>query len=170
MGRRTSPFGLSDNGECVKIIKVYSDGSSCGGKVGAAATLTRGGVPLRSHYHLGPDSEHTVHEAELIGILLALQLIKTERATNPHCSRCGQPGGTLSTIPPTCKPPTFCNPMTTLWCYIKGERDIFGATISPDRTIDGLKDTLKEKRSNRLSTVDAANLILTKVRYIMTSM
>jgi len=60
--------------------------------------------------------------------------------------------------------------MTTLWCYIKGERDIFGATISPDRTIDGLKDTLKEKRSNRLSTVDAANLILTKVRYIMTSM
>ncbi len=26
--------------------------------------------------------------------------------------------------------------MTKLWCYIGGERNIFGVTISPDRTID----------------------------------
>ena len=30
------------------------------------------------HYHLGPDSEHTVHKAELVGILLAVHLIQTE--------------------------------------------------------------------------------------------
>ncbi|KAH9997159.1 hypothetical protein BJV74DRAFT_768496 [Russula compacta] len=30
------------------------------------------------HYHLGPKGEHTVHEAELISILLAIHLIKTE--------------------------------------------------------------------------------------------
>jgi len=34
---------------------------------------------LALHLHLGPESEHTVHEAELAGILLGLQLISTEK-------------------------------------------------------------------------------------------
>jgi ribonuclease HI len=36
-------------------------------------------------FHLGPDTEHTVPEAELIGILLAMQLIKTENNKNRSC-------------------------------------------------------------------------------------
>ena len=45
-------------------IKVYSDGSAHEGKVGAAAILIQTGKPNRIlHYHLGPDSEHTVAEA-----------------------------------------------------------------------------------------------------------
>jgi len=61
-------------------IKVFSDGSSREGKVGAAAILIREGQPHRTlRLHLGPDSEHTVHEAELVGILLVIQLIRTER-------------------------------------------------------------------------------------------
>ena len=32
--------------------------------------------------------------------------------------------------------PQSLHPMTKLWCYIGGERNIFGVTISPDRTID----------------------------------
>lgn len=45
--------------------------------------LTRAGKPdpiLRCH--LGPEGEHTVHKAELTGILLAIHLIKTEKATS----------------------------------------------------------------------------------------
>ena len=52
-------------------------------KVGATAVLTRMGTTQRIlHYHLGPEGEHTVHEAELIGILLAIQLIKTEHVVS----------------------------------------------------------------------------------------
>src|SRR5258707_10307850 len=68
---------------CEKV-KVYSDGSAFNGKVGAAAVLTRADKPHRIlHYHLGPDSKHTVHEAELLGLLLALHLVETER---PGCT------------------------------------------------------------------------------------
>jgi ribonuclease HI len=68
-------------------VKVYSDGSAQEGKVGAAAVLTRPGKPNRTlHYHLGSEAEHTVPEAELIGIILALHLIKTERKSNTPCA------------------------------------------------------------------------------------
>jgi ribonuclease HI len=31
------------------------------------------------HFHLRPSTEHTVHEAELVGILLGLHLLRTEK-------------------------------------------------------------------------------------------
>ena len=66
-------------------IKVYMDGSGTNGKVGAAATLMQQGKPNRTlHYHLGLEKEHTVHEAELIGILLAIQLIKPNSKVVHH--------------------------------------------------------------------------------------
>jgi hypothetical protein len=44
--------------------------------VGAAAALTRNGITQEIlHYHLGSSSEHTVFEAELVGILMGLHLI-----------------------------------------------------------------------------------------------
>ena len=62
-----------------ETIKVYLDGSVINGKVGTAAVLIQVGSTQRTlHFHLGPEGEHTVHKAELIGILLAIQLIKTE--------------------------------------------------------------------------------------------
>ena len=64
-------------------IQVYSDGSAQGGKVGAAAILIRKGAPDRIvHFHLGSDAKHTVHKAELVGMLLALHLISTEKRNN----------------------------------------------------------------------------------------
>ena len=60
--------------------KLYSNGSAFRGKVGAATVLIRSGHPTRTlHFHLGPDTKHTVHEAELVGTILALHLIKSER-------------------------------------------------------------------------------------------
>ena len=50
------------------------------GKVGVAAILLRAGKPVHTlHLHLGSEDKHTVHKAELVGILLGLHLISTER-------------------------------------------------------------------------------------------
>ena len=50
------------------------------GKVGVAAVLLRAGKPVRKlHFHLSLEDKHTVHKAELLGILLGLHLIYTER-------------------------------------------------------------------------------------------
>ena len=63
-----------------ETAKLYSNGSAFKGKVGAAAVLICPGHPTRTlHFHLGPDTKHTVHEVELIGNILALHLIKTEK-------------------------------------------------------------------------------------------
>lgn len=71
----------------MEIIKVYSDGSAHDGNVGAAAILKRNGAPDRMiKYHLGPATYHTVYEAELVGILLGLYLIKTECRGKVKCA------------------------------------------------------------------------------------
>ena len=66
-------------------IKVYSDGSAQDGKVGAAAVLIQQGKETRTlHYHLGTTEHHTVFEAELVGLLLGLHLIKTEKTRTSY--------------------------------------------------------------------------------------
>jgi len=61
-------------------IQIFTDGSAINGKVGAATLLMRPGKPTSMlHYHLGWVSKHTVHEAELTGILLAVCLVETEK-------------------------------------------------------------------------------------------
>jgi ribonuclease HI len=69
-----------------ETIRVFTDGSSHNGKVGAAAVLQRPGKPDRTlKIHLGEASHHTVYEAELAGILLGLYLIKTEKRNRVKC-------------------------------------------------------------------------------------
>jgi len=61
-------------------VQVFTDSSAINGKVGAAAMLTRAGNPPHTlHFNLGPENEHTVHKVELVGILLRMHLISTER-------------------------------------------------------------------------------------------
>jgi len=68
-------------------VKVYTDGSLHNGAVGAAATLIRRGKQPRTlRYHLGPATQHTVYEAELVGLLLGMQLIRTEKRSNTRCA------------------------------------------------------------------------------------
>jgi ribonuclease HI len=63
-----------------EIIKVYSDRSAQDGKVGAAAVLICPGKETRKlHYHLGPTDHHTIFEAELVGLLMGIHLIKMEK-------------------------------------------------------------------------------------------
>ena len=69
-------------------IQVFTDGSAQEGKAGAAAILIRKNRPdsRMLHFHLGPEAGHTVHEAELVGLLLALHLISTESRGATTCS------------------------------------------------------------------------------------
>ena len=63
-----------------EAIKIYTDCSAYKSEVGAATILMRPEQqPQTLHYHLGPESMHTVHEAELVGTFLALHLINTEK-------------------------------------------------------------------------------------------
>lgn len=60
-------------------LRVYSDGSGLDGQVGASAVLLRHGrEPRFLHFHLGRLSHHTVYEAELVGLLLGVHLLRTE--------------------------------------------------------------------------------------------
>ncbi len=60
-------------------LQVYMDRSTHGGNVGAAAVMMCKGKKIRSlRYRLGMDDEHTVFEAEVVGILLGLHLIKSK--------------------------------------------------------------------------------------------
>ena len=72
--------------EAPEHIKIYTDGSLHDGNVGAAAVLTRNGKTMKSlRYHLGTASEHTVFEAELVGILMGLHLIeKAPKGSNAY--------------------------------------------------------------------------------------
>jgi len=70
-----------------ETIKVYSDGSAHNGKVGAAAVLTREGKPDRVlRLHMGSVEQHTVYKAELVGLLLGMHLITTERNRKKSCA------------------------------------------------------------------------------------
>jgi len=70
----------------VEEIQVFSDGSAQGGKVGAAAILTRKDKPDHIlHFHLGSNTEHTVYDAELVGMVLAMHLIATKKRSATQC-------------------------------------------------------------------------------------
>ena len=57
-------------------ITIFTDGSGYNNGVGAAADLYHHGRKvLSSQQHLGPSTEHTVYEGELVGILLGLNML-----------------------------------------------------------------------------------------------
>jgi hypothetical protein len=62
----------------------------------------------------------------------------------------------------------MANTPYALWCYVEGDNTIFCVTASSTTPIGRLKYLIKEK-SNFLQGVDASNLSLMKVRYIMVS-
>ena len=60
-------------------VRVYTDGSDVDGGVGAAAVLYRRDKREKIlKYHLGPSTEHTVYEAEIVGMILGTQLLLNE--------------------------------------------------------------------------------------------
>lgn len=77
----TRQEAITDDSEAREMLRIYADGSGCDGGIGAAAVLIRGDrLPKHIQYYLGTTEEHTVYEAEAVGITLAAELIKAERA------------------------------------------------------------------------------------------
>lgn len=71
---------ITEHEQLTDVIQVYCDGSGYKGKIGAAAVLFRAGKSPRTlRFHLGTEEEHTVFEAEEVGLTLAARLIATER-------------------------------------------------------------------------------------------
>lgn len=67
--------------------RVYTDGSDVDGGVGAAAVLiTPGTAPKTLRYHLGPSTDHSVYEGELVGLALGMELLHRERTC--HAASC----------------------------------------------------------------------------------
>ena len=59
---------------------VFSDGSGYEGAIGMAAVLYRGSVEKKAtKKFMGSEDRHTVFEAELLGMSMAVELIKNER-------------------------------------------------------------------------------------------
>ena len=63
---------------CTTQTMIFTDRSSKNRKVGAAASLYVDFTHVATlRYHLGDDTEHTVFEAEAVGLILAAQLLLT---------------------------------------------------------------------------------------------
>jgi ribonuclease HI len=61
------------------MVRVFTDGSGVDDGVGASAVLCRQGKPNRTlHYYLGTGSQHTVYESEIVGMILGMELVRTE--------------------------------------------------------------------------------------------
>ena len=57
-------------------LAVYTNGSGYKGQIGAATVLTVNRLELRRvRYRLGPETQHTVYEAEIFAVVLALHLL-----------------------------------------------------------------------------------------------
>ncbi|KAJ8589125.1 hypothetical protein M405DRAFT_768095, partial [Rhizopogon salebrosus TDB-379] len=67
---------IKEHENLTDIIQIYTDGSGHDGKIGAAATLFHAGArPRTLRFYLGTEDEHTVFEAEEVGLTLAAKLL-----------------------------------------------------------------------------------------------
>ncbi|KAF8761651.1 hypothetical protein RHS01_01199 [Rhizoctonia solani] len=71
---------IADESTLKPTVKIFSDGSMVGGNVGAAAVLIREGKEeVVARKYVGSDREHEVYEAEVVGLILGLELLARER-------------------------------------------------------------------------------------------
>lgn len=76
---KSRELAVQDHDDNTDEIKIYSDGSGIDNKVGAAVLIRRGQQqPKTLRYHLGSTDDHTVYEAEAVGLTLATQLLSME--------------------------------------------------------------------------------------------
>ena len=76
---------LTQGNHRMSHYKIYCDGSSLKGGVGAAAVLYKNNEVIQvSRYYLGTLEEHTVYEAELIGIILVIHVLFKLTARSPE--------------------------------------------------------------------------------------
>ena len=91
---------------CTSRTMIFTDSSSTNGKVGAAASLYVDFSHVATlWYHLGKDTEHTVFEAEAVGLILAARLLLSRnKATFPATIFVDNQAVIRSGAHPTAKP------------------------------------------------------------------
>ncbi|EGN97787.1 hypothetical protein SERLA73DRAFT_160864 [Serpula lacrymans var. lacrymans S7.3] len=72
---RNAKGDITDGTSAQEKIKIYADGSGIGGGIGAAAVMLRSGRKAQVlRYYLGSAQDHTAHDGEMAGMLLATEL------------------------------------------------------------------------------------------------
>jgi hypothetical protein len=69
---------ITEHDNITADTRIYTDGSGENRKIGASAVLYKAGHLRKLCYHLGTEREHTVYEAEAVGMTLVTQLLLTE--------------------------------------------------------------------------------------------
>lgn len=70
---------LEEDTRAGEELRVYSDGLIIDGGVGGATVMMEGERRIReSRFHLGKEEEHTVYEGKIVGMILAVKLLKDE--------------------------------------------------------------------------------------------
>ena len=70
---------IEELGMAQEEVRVYSDGSGIGGKIGVVAILFRDGDEVwLLRKCLGSEGQHTVFEGKVMGMILAVELIRAE--------------------------------------------------------------------------------------------
>jgi hypothetical protein len=59
------------------------------------------------------------------------------------------------------------DPTHELWCLIEGDRVVFSVVVSTTTSVDELKEMIKNKNKSTLRLLDAKDIIVLKVCYIM---
>ncbi|KAG1850673.1 hypothetical protein F4604DRAFT_1883642 [Suillus subluteus] len=68
---------VDDDERATKDLRVYLDGSVIDGGVGAAAVLMQGEEVIdKLRFYLGKENEHMVYEGEIMGMILAVKLMR----------------------------------------------------------------------------------------------
>lgn len=76
----TKERAIAEEEHCTAEYKAYTDGSGYKGGIGGAVVLTRADEVIETRRaFLGDDSQHTVYEGELTGLILAAYFAKRER-------------------------------------------------------------------------------------------
>jgi ribonuclease HI len=74
---------ITESVNVTEDIQIYTDGSMLEGKISTTAVLLKAGhSPCMLHLHLSSKKEHTVHEAELLALLLGMHLLSTKEHGN----------------------------------------------------------------------------------------
>jgi ribonuclease HI len=64
------------------FVRIYSDGSGIEGNIGSATVLyhQQNGIETKCilRYYLGPETKHTVYEGEVVGAIMAQELLHKE--------------------------------------------------------------------------------------------
>ena len=97
---------IADFYRCTNHTTIFTNGSSTSGKVGVAASLYVDFTHVVTlQYHLGKDTEHTVFEAEVVGLILAARLLLSRNeATFPATIFVNNQAVIRSGVHPTAKP------------------------------------------------------------------